>query len=136
MSASTLPLIVVSADVEGDRGDTHADGRPGRRHEPRAHAGELRGIALCAAIDRVVRAVGRIVVSVEAAAELSTMRISRCTAKRAERAVAEHRLAEHREHVVGVVRVSQPDAGRADAGVRLGGGRHDDVDRRAARASR
>ncbi|HUY48996.1 MAG TPA: hypothetical protein VMV92_25300 [Streptosporangiaceae bacterium] len=34
------------------------------------------GIALQAAIDRVVRAVGRIVVWVEAAAELSTIRIS------------------------------------------------------------
>src|SRR6476659_9277555 len=39
------------------------------------------GIALWTAIDSVVRAVGRIVVSVEAAAELSTIRISRCTAK-------------------------------------------------------
>ena len=36
---------------------------------------------MCTAIDRVVRAVGRIVVSVLAAAELSTIRISRCTAK-------------------------------------------------------
>src|SRR6476646_11933958 len=39
------------------------------------------GIARWTAMDRVVRAVGRIVVSVEAAAELRTMRTSRWTAK-------------------------------------------------------
>src|ERR1700722_7719474 len=38
---------------------------------------KVEGIALYTAMDNVVRAVGRIVVCVDAAAELSTMRISR-----------------------------------------------------------
>ena len=56
-------------------------------------------------MDRVVRAVGRIVVWVEAAAELSTMRRSRWVRTLAKPEVPKMRMAEHREHIPLVGRV-------------------------------
>ena len=57
------------------------------------------GMALNTAIDSVVRAVGRMVVCVDAAAELSTIRMSSLVRKRAEARRAEDGGAEHRQHV-------------------------------------
>ena len=83
-------------------------------------------MARWAAIDRVVRAVGRMVVSVDAAAELSTISTSRWTAT-VPMALCRRPLAEHREDVIGIVWIAQPDARRPDPGVRLRRSRHDDI---------
>ena len=84
-------------------------------------------MALYTAIDSVVRAVGRIVVCVDAAAELSTISSSSLVRKLPKPEVPKMERAEHREHVARVVGVLQADALRPDAGVGLGGHDHEGV---------
>ena len=79
--------------------DAHRDRRDRRRLEARIDVAEAPSASLRQrAIDRLVRAVGRIVVCVDAAAELSTAMISSLSSGEPKTCGAEHA-----EHVVGVV---------------------------------
>ena len=70
-------LTIVSPTYQTIDSDAHQDRRDVRRQEARVDvARATAGIALARAIDSDVRAVGRIVVCVEAAAEVSTAMIS------------------------------------------------------------
>ena len=93
-------------DVPDDRQDAHQDRRHVRREVARVHVARATPASRRArAIDSDVRAVGRIVVCVDAAADVSTAMIRILSS-----GDAEHLLAEHAEHVVGVV--DQRPAGR------------------------
>ena len=70
----------------------------------------LAGIALYTAMESVVLAVGRIVVCVEAAAEVSTMNSSRWVRKLPKPDEPKIEPPEDREDVALVVRVAKPDA--------------------------
>ena len=63
----------VHDDVEHDRHESKCDRRHGRREKSPVHLREDEGIALCTDIESTVRAVGRIVVWVDAAADDSTI---------------------------------------------------------------
>ena len=85
------------------------------------------GIDLYTAIDRVVRAVGRIVVWVDAAAELSTISSSRWDSTLPNPEVPKTECPSDGQDVVLVVRVAQPDALGPEPGEGLGRKHHEQI---------
>ena len=133
---------VVHGHVEHDGDGAHGDRRHRRGEEALVHPAERAPGSPCRPPSTsVVRAVGRIVVCVEAAAELSTISRSSLVMNHADPRRAEDRGPEHVEHVARVGwGCRRPMPVGADAGVGLRGhddegvgGQQDEVESTAAR---